>query len=210
MKIRYIDLYLLNKFVGKYSKLFVKNTYSLASLNYFFEANKNLQNSEFTVNGLYSPLSYRKYLVWRFSVCFVLLSYMRFSAKNKFKSIFYYVYFYEFFIFIRDFLFIYWELLLIGENVFCVTSKSLNFLEINKSYLYISSYDILNFFLRNKIKLVLDIGGNLSNILLHRLAEFDICVLRLSCRDVCLQYLFLSFIYYLKDFSVYSKTIFLL
>ncbi len=69
---------------------------------------------------------------------------------------------------------------------------------------------MLNFFLRNKVRLVLDIGNNLSPTLLHRLVEFDICILKLSCKDVNLQYLFLSFIYYLKEYSLYSKTIALL
>ena len=210
MKIRYIDLYLLNKFISRYSKLFAKNTYQLINLSYFFELNKTIQCSELFNSRLYSSLSYQKYLIFKFSICFILLSYMRFSGVSKLKSVFYYVYYYEFFVYMRDLLSIYWEFLLMRENVFCVTNKSLVFLEISKDFAYVSSYDILNFFLRNKLRLVLDIGGNLSNILLHRLAEFDICVLKLSCKDAYLQYLFLNFLYYLKDYSIYSKAVVLL
>jgi hypothetical protein len=210
MKIRYIDLYLLNKFISKYNSLLIKNTYQQVSLNYFFELNKSIQCGNLFNNRDYSLLSYQKYLIFKFSICFVLLGFLRFSGVSKIKLAFYYIYYYEFFMYIRDILSIYWEFLLIRENVFCITGKSLAFLEINKSYLYTSSHDMLNFFLRNKVRLVLDIGNNLSPTLLHRLVEFDICILKLSCKDVNLQYLFLSFIYYLKEYSLYSKTIALL
>ncbi len=205
MKIRYIDLFIYYRFLNKYSSYCTKNTYQVRNLIYFFQLDKALNSRSTKSEVSVSNQSGYIYRIFKFSIFFFIFNFLSIVKCNKLKLIFYYVYYYELYKYISSFFTLYWELLQLGENVLLVNNGSIKYLEFASSYRYMSNNDTLNFILRNNIKFVLNINKSLPNVFLHRISEFDVRIVNIFFTDSSLQYLFLNFLYYLKEYSIYNK-----
>lgn len=207
MKIRYFDYFVLNKLLNKY---YTGNKFLLPyTINKLSLLNKQiLQNYIYT--NFSNDLKYLNrvsYILLKFSIFIILFNFLDFKNINKRKMIFIYLLHFEYFLYLKSFFIFYLNLLKLNENIFYLTDSSLVGLNLSLSYNYMTSKDILSFLLLNKVRVILSLNSNMSNMLFNRLQEFDINIIVFKFKNLNSQFMFLNFLYYLKEYNFYVNTI---
>jgi hypothetical protein len=181
MKIRYVDLFIVNCFLSKYSSCVAGRINASRYLNYYVSLNREivslpLNHARREVSSICSS-----YYFFKFSIYYVLLNFLLTTRSNKFKSMYFFICSHHMQSYILNLLTVYCKFISINENVVCVTKNSMQFLEKAHGLNNFKDISLINYLLRNKIKLVIDMNDSLSNIFLCKLSEFDIYVVRLGC-----------------------------
>ncbi len=207
MKIRYVDLLIVNKFIDKYTSCHASYISSINFLRYYIALNNYSLSLSAKFNVDKCNVANDTYTFFKFSVYFVLLNSLFLFRGNKLKSIYSYMHHCNFYFYLISLLKVYYKFLDANENVFFVTKSSVQFLENNRKLDNFKGAGFVNYLLRNKIRLVLDLDNSLSSVFLHRIREFDICVIKLNCNTDNSKWLFLNFVYYLRELNRYRHTL---
>jgi hypothetical protein len=210
MKIRYIDIFLLNKILNKYSSYYANKALLTYNLNSLLFLNKFLLSYFFLDYNIFAQCKKSMYKIFKFSLFFIILNFLALKKFNKYKLIYIYTYYIEYFLYFRRILLLYVELLRVNEEVFIADKISLASLNTNLCFNGISDIDTLNFLLKNKVRLIFNFNNSLSRVFLHKVADYDICIINMFFCNSLLQYIFLHFLYYLREGIFYQKVLLLI
>lgn len=208
MKIRYFDLYVLKVLLNKYSNNSLYLLDSSFSINILLTLNKRLIISK-CKNYKYIDAYTKYYKTYIFAFFYLVYVCLQKCLLNKNKMLYVYVYVFKYLVWFINFLNMCVAFFRSNDLIFYSITNKFWFSYGGQNNYFFKTDDLCNYLINNNIYLVLNFNNSIPRYNYNRLIEFDVKIININFFDEKSIYIYLNYLYYMKELSYYNKVLYI-
>lgn len=206
MKIRYFDLYILKVLLNKYSNNSL-NLFDLKiNLNILLTLNKRINISKYK-NCKHIDVYTKYYKTCIFAFFYLVYVCLQKCLLNKNKMLYAYIYVFKYLAWFVSFINMCVVFFRNNDLVFYNVTNKFWFSYGGQNNYFFKTDDLCNYLINNNVCLVLNFNNSIPKYYYNRLNEFDIRVIDINFFDERSVFIYINYLYYMKELSYYSRVL---